>query len=561
MAKKLPIGIDSFEKIRTNDFYYVDKTLFISELLNRWGEVNLFTRPRRFGKTLTMDMLKSFFEIGSSRALFDGLEITQQQELCEQYMGQFPVIFITLKSAVGLNYREAAAALRRIIGIEALRCSFLLKSDALEESEKELYKALIQMDNGNYTMPDELLVDSLRTLSQLLSTHYGRSAILLIDEYDVPLDKAFQGGYYEEMVSLIRNLLGNALKTNPYLHFAVITGCLRISKESIFTGLNNLKVHTLTDNRYDEFFGFTRPEVKKMLEYYDLTGYESVLEEWYDGYRFGSESVYCPWDVINYCDALLEDRAAPPENYWANTSGNYMIRRFIGKADQQTRNEIESLVAGESIVKSVNQELTYNELDSSIDNLWSVLFSTGYLTQIERLPERMYRLAIPNLEIRELFISQIQEWFKESVKTDTTKLEQFCRAFPAGDAAEIERLLKEYLWRSISIRDTASRTNMKENFYHGLLLGLLQFESNWGIRSNTESGEGYSDILIETPEGIGVVIEIKYAEEGRLEEACGEALCQIEEKMYDAALRQDGMDEIVKYGIAFYKKRCRVAKK
>lgn len=557
--KKLPVGIENFEEFAMQDFYYVDKTMFIAELLRNWGKVNLFTRPRRFGKSLNMSMLKAFFEIGCDSTLFRGLKISQEQQLCKEYMGQFPVISITLKGIDRLSFDEAFSALRDVIGTEAMRFHFLLESNQLTDGEKDIYRALIKMNDGIYTMAPELVMTSLQKLSALLSKHYGRKTIILIDEYDVPLDKSFQAGYYDKMISLIRNFFSNALKTNEYLQFAVLTGCLRISKESIFTGLNNMKVHTITDARYDEYFGFTDMDVKKMLEFYGFSNHADTVKEWYDGYQFGNVSVYCPWDVINYCDALLGDSAAHPENYWANTSGNTMVRRFIGKADRQTRGEIERLVAGESIVKAVNQELTYNEIDSSIENLWSVLFSTGYLTQKGRVSGSQYKLAIPNREITELFTSQIGQWFKETTREDAQKLDAFCRAFPKGDTDAIEQMLQKYLWNTISIRDTAARREMKENFYHGMLLGLLQYESNWETSSNAESGDGYCDIAIKTPDRVGVVIEIKYAEDGDLEKSCAEALNQIEEKKYDTALTRDGMEKVIKYGIAFFKKNCKVA--
>ena len=558
MLKKLPVGVDGFEKIRTQGFYYVDKTMFISELLENWGEVNLFTRPRRFGKTLIMDMLKSFFEIGCCKELFDGLKIAQEQELCEQYMGQFPVIFVTLKSVAGRSYQEAIAALRRVIGSEALRFSFLLKSSVLEESEKDLYKALIQVENGKYTMAEELLVDSLYTLSRLLSKHYGKKVILLIDEYDVPLDKAFQGGYYEEMVSLIRNLFSNALKTNSDLYFAVITGCLRISKESIFTGLNNLNVMTITDEYFDDSFGFTDDEVKGLLSYYDREEAIDTMREWYDGYQFGGESLYCPWDVIKYTQALRRNRKSIPENYWANTSSNDMVRLFIDKADQTTRNEIEQLIAGESIQKEIRPELTYRELDSSIDNLWSVLLTTGYLTAVERVSAKQYRLAIPNAEIRDLFITQVKDWFKDTSRADLSRIEKFCAAFPKGDVSLIEEMLHDYLWDSISVRDTAIRKSMKENFYHGMVLGLLQSRGDWLIKSNAELGEGYSDIVICTPDRVGIIIELKYADDGNLEKGCLKALEQIEDRKYAVDLERRRMNKVFKYGIAFCEKECKV---
>lgn len=561
MRKKLPIGIESFEDFSKESFYYIDKTMFIAELLNNWGKVNLFTRPRRFGKSLTLSMLKAFFEIGTDKALFDGLAISSHTELCKKYMGKFPVISISLKSVEGLNYQAACAALRSVIGMEALRFRFLADSSQLSAEERSLYLKLIDVETTQdslFSMQDATLLTSLKTLSQLLSKHYGNKVILLIDEYDVPLDKAFQEGYYHEMISCIRSLFTNALKTNEYLYFAVLTGCLRISRESIFTGLNNLNVMTIADTYFNDSFGFTENDVKKLLTDYGLEGAQETMRDWYNGYQFGNMAIYCPWDVLKYTQALLKDPHAEPENYWANTSGNAMIRRFIKKANRQTRSEIERLIEGNCIVKSINQELTYSELDTSIDNLWSVLFTTGYLTQKGPKSGKMYPLAIPNREIRELFITQIQEWFKEETRADPEKLERFCMAFPDGDALGIEDMLNGYLWKSISIRDTAVKKEMKENFFHGILLGLLQYENNWEIESNAESGEGYSDISIKTQNRIGIVIEIKYAEDGDLENSCREALRQIEKKQYDAALQKDGINKIVNYGIAFYKKTCKV---
>ncbi len=561
MRKKLPIGIESFEEFSKENFYYVDKTMFLAKLLHNWGKVNLFTRPRRFGKSLNMSMLKSFFEIGADPAVFGGLKIAQEKELCREYMGKFPVVSITLKGVEGQSYEAACNALSYVVGMEALRFQFLSESSRLTREEKEMYGQLIKIGDGShgvFSMTEATLVGSIQTLLQLLSKNYRSKVILLVDEYDVPLDKAFQAGYYDRMVSLVRGLLGNALKTNECLQFAVLTGCLRISKESIFTGLNNLKVHTVTDSRYDTCFGFTDADVKEMLGYYGLESHADAMRDWYDGYRFGNEEVYCPWDVLNYCDALLADPDAEPENYWANTSGNALVRRFIGKADRRTRGEIERLVAGETIQKPVSQELTYNELDSSIENLWSVLFATGYLTQRGKKEGGRYSLAIPNREIQELFKSQIQEWFKEETWADTGTLGRFCAAFPNGDAAVVEELLGGYLWKSISIRDTAARAGRKESFYHGLLLGLLQYEGDWDVTSNEETGEGYSDLLIRTENRTGIVVEVKYADDGNLERGCREALRQIEEKKYEAVLCKDGMKKILKYGIAFYKKNCKV---
>lgn len=559
--KKLPVGIDSFEKIIRQDFYYVDKTEMIGELLRDWGEVNLFTRPRRFGKSLNMSMLQAFFETGCDEELFRGLKISQDRELCQKYMGQFPVISVSLKNIEGARYQDAVEALRNVIGLEAMRFSFLADSDRLTDSEKELYKGYTEVRNGSFTMTESMITASLRNLSMLLFRHYGRQVILLIDEYDVPLVKAFQDGYYDAMVLLMRSMLGNGLKTNPNLYFAVLTGCLRIAKESIFTGLNNFNVLSVTSVQFDEYFGFTDEEVKEMLKYFNLSQHYDTVKEWYDGYLFGKQAVYCPWDVISYCKNLCADSSAMPEDYWSNTSSNSIVRRFIDKSGKQTKEEIERLIAGEAIVKEIKQELTYNELDKSIDHLWSVLFTTGYLTKRKRVDSRKYELMIPNREIRELFILQIQEWFADTAAADTNKLDELCRAFPEGNAEVIEKLFNDYLWNTISIRDTASAKEWKENFYHGILLGLLGHMGNWLVKSNEESGEGYSDILIEVPESrTGIVIEMKYAEEGRLEYACRAALQQIEGRKYAARLISDGMASIVKYGIACYKKHCRVLK-
>ena len=561
MRKKLPIGIDGFEKIRRNDFYYADKSMFIADLLENWGEVNLFTRPRRFGKSLNMSMLKCYFEIGGDPALFEGLKIKQEKEICKEYMGQFPVISISLKSVEGLNFEGATAALRTVIGNTALQFQVLRTSDKLSIEEKAVYAQLTETGTargGIFAMTDEAMTASIKTLSQLLAKHYGRKVILLIDEYDVPLDKAFQAGYYDEMVSLIRNIFGNALKTNEYLYFAVLTGCLRISKESIFTGLNNLKVHTISDVRYDEYFGFTDAEVDEMLEFYNLLSYKNVIRDWYDGYRFGSVDVYCPWDVINYCDVLLADSEAEPENYWANTSGNEIIRRLLKKADQTTRDEIEQLIDGSAIVKTVRQELTYRDIEDSIDNIWSVLYSTGYLTQRGRLPGKKMKLALPNREVKELFIDLVKDWFQETTLSDSARINQFCAAFPAGDAAVIQDMLHDYLWDSISVRDTAVRMNMKENFYHGMVLRLLRSQGSWLVQSNAETGEGYSDISVCTPERTGIVIELKYADDGSLERACREALEQIKKRKYAEGLKRRGMKKILEYGIAFCEKECMV---
>ena len=562
--KKLPIGVENFEELIQEDFYYVDKTELIADLLKNWGKVNLFTRPRRFGKSLNMSMLKTFFEIGCDKKLFQGLKISEEKELCEKYMGQFPVISVSLKGGEGRSFEFAREALKGVIGDEARRFSFLSNSENLSEKDKAAYEQLVEIsretgNGGIYAMSENVLVSGLLTLSALLHKHYGKKVILLIDEYDVPLDKAFQYGYYEEMVSLIRNLLGNALKTNTSLYFAVLTGCLRISRESIFTGLNNLKVMSITNVQFDEYFGFTDSEVKEMLNSYGLADHFDSVKAWYDGYRFGKVDVYCPWDVISYCDNLRADPDARPEDYWSNTSGNAIVRRFIDLANEKTRDEIERLIAGETIVKEIRQELTYGELDSSIENLWSVLFTTGYLTSRGRIDGDKYALAIPNYEIRKLFIQQIREWFRNQTIKDKKTLDKFCKAFPEQDAEQIEELFNDYLWNTISIRDTASRKEQRESFYHGILLGILGCQDEWLVKSNAESGIGYSDILIEIRKNrIGIVIEMKYAQDGNLEAACQDALRQIEEKSYEARLKEDGMRNIIKYGIACYKKECKV---
>ena len=556
---KLPVGIDSFDKIRKNGFYYIDKSGLIEQLVQLGGEVTLFTRPRRFGKTLNMSMLRSFFEIGADASLFDGLYISGNKEICDEYMGKYPVIFLSLKDVDGLKYENAKYRIMELIGREAERYFFLGDSDRLSENEKEQYKAVIALQNGKYSMDENVLTSSLRLLSHLLFKHYGEKTVILIDEYDVPLDKAFQNGYYQEMVSLIRGLFGMALKTNDSLQFAVLTGCLRISKESIFTGLNNFKVLSILDSRFDEQFGFTDQEVQKILDDYELSSYFEETKEWYDGYRFGNADIYCPWDVINYVEQLRYDPAAVPQDFWSNSSGNAMVRRFIDMADVSTKNEIERLIAGESIEKDVTPELTYDELEKSIENLWSVLFTTGYLTHKGRTESGKYRLVIPNREVRNLFVKKIREWFSDVSRKDGQALEKLCDAFVNKNVEKIEQIFGDYLWNTISIRDTAVAKEKKENFYHGILLGLLGYKSTWLIKSNAESGIGYSDILVEVPTNrTGIVIELKYAEDGDMDAACEEAMRQIEEKGYVAKLKQDGMRNFIRYGIACFKKDCRI---
>lgn len=563
---KLPVGIDNFEKIRKSGFYYIDKTRLIEQLLQNWGEVNLFTRPRRFGKTLNMSMFKSFFEIGTDKSIFDGLYISQNTALCNEYMGKYPVVFISFKDVNGLTFDRAYDALVQIIGEIANGFSFLMNSDKLSKNEKEQYQGIIQIKDGKYHMSDGVVISSLKVLSQLLTKHYGKNTIFIIDEYDVPLDKAFQHGYYDEMVELIRGILGKVLKTNDYLQFAILTGCLRISKESIFTGINNFKVLSILDARFDEQFGFSDDEVKNLLADYGLASHFEEAKEWYDGYHFGNVDVYCPWDVINYVDNLVANPTARPQTYWINSSGNSLVRRLINIADSTTKDEVERLIAGESIEKVVHLELTYNEIDKNIDNIWSVLFTTGYLTKVGevKLPDSenyALKLVIPNKEVREVFILQIQEWFKEVVAKDNDEIRVLSKAILEADTEKIQRQLNIIMDRMISILDTKARDRQKENFYHGLLLGLLRGSNpNWLIKSNRESGDGFSDIIIkpEDPDS-GIIIEVKCATSFQgLDKSCEDAMNQINTRRYDAVLREEGRCNIIKYGIAFHKKRCKV---
>ncbi len=550
---KLPVGIDQFDKLIKSGFYYVDKTRLIEQLLQNWGEVNLFTRPRRFGKTLNMSMLKSFFEIETDKTLFDQLYIAANKELCEEYMGQYPVIFLSLKGVDGLNFEEAKSMLKITIRTEAQRHYELKKSEKVSEENRKLFNDILSGE-------DERIEDSLRMLSQILFEHYGKKSIILIDEYDVPLDKAFQHGYYKEMVSLLRGLFGQALKTNEFLQFAVLTGCLRVSKESIFTGLNNFKVLSIADVRFDEQFGFTDEEVRKLLKDYDLEDYFSEAKEWYDGYHFGNADIYCPWDVINYVEHLRYDPEAEPEAFWINSSGNDLVKRFVAKADQTTKDEIEQLIAGDVIEKKIRQDLTYDEIDQSIDNLWSVLFTTGYLTQTGRAERGIYKLMIPNKEVREVFIDQIQQWFDQTVVNDEDRMSSFYQSFAQGKAKDVQDQLTSILAETISILDTKARNEEKENFYHGMMLGLLRNHRNWIVKSNVESGEGFVDILIkpEDPDE-GILIELKYSKTfDGLEKACERAMEQVKNRRYDEALREEGRCHILAYGIAFCKKRCKV---
>lgn len=555
--KKLPIGIENFEKLRQEDFYYIDKTRLIEQLLTRWGEVNLFTRPRRFGKSLNMSMLQSFFEIGKDKTLFDGLRISDNQELCEEYQGKFPVVSFSLKGINGATYEEARRFLIKTINEEARRLSVLSDSAELDETDHELLTQLKKKE-----MTNDSLVYSIRELTELLEKHYGRKVIVLIDEYDVPLAKANENGYYDEMVLLIRNLFENALKTNSSLKFAVLTGCLRIAKESIFTGLNNFKVYSITDKSFDETFGFTDAEVRELLRYYGQEKYYETVKEWYDGYRFGNVDVYCPWDVINFCSDHLADPGLEPKNYWANTSGNSVISHFIdsvGKPQKLTRMELEQLVNGGIVQKEINSELTYKELYSSIDNLWSTLFMTGYLTQRGEFSGNRYNLVIPNREIRNIITNHILKMFKENVKDDGKTVSDLCDALLNQNPEKVESIFTEYMKKTISIRDTFAQKPTKENFYHGLLLGILGFKENWSVMSNRESGDGFGDILIRIEdEDVGIVIEVKYADDENLQGECEKALQQIIDIRYTEALEQEGIHTIIKYGIACYRKKCKV---
>ena len=550
---KLPVGIDDFKKIREAGFYYVDKTKLIEQLLQSWGEVTLFTRPRRFGKTLNMSMLKSFFEIGAEKSLFQGLYISEKEKLCAEYMGKYPVIFLSLKGVEGLHFADAQKMLMTIINNEVRRHYYLKTSDKLTVEDRKQFEKMLLNEDVN-------LVDSLRLLSQLLYLHYDQKVVILIDEYDVPLDKAFKNGYYQEMVSLIRGLFGQALKTNEFLQFAVLTGCLRVSKESIFTGLNNFEINSIVDIEHEEGFGFTDAEVMQMLKYYHCTNRYSDIKEWYDGYHFGNADIYCPWDVINFVKKLLTDSNAKPSAFWINSSGNDLVKLFVDKADQSTKDEIERLVAGESVTKRIRLDLTYDEIENSIDNVWSVLFTTGYLTNIGNPESGVYELVIPNREVHEVFVLQIQEWFQRSVAKEES-MPEFSKAILEADAEGLQKQLNVIMSRMISVLDTKAREEQKENFYHGLLLGLLRGSNpDWLIKSNRESGDGDSDVLIE-PENpdAGIIIEVKHAASiGGLDKACENAMAQIKNRRYDEALRENGRCEILAYGIAFHKKRCRV---
>ena len=555
---KLPVGIEDFREIRRKDFYYIDKTGLIEQLLDSWGKVNLFTRPRRFGKTLNMSMLRYFFETGTDKTLFEGLHISQRSDLCEEYMGKFPVVSLTLKGMDGLTFERAKNKLLKYIALEAERFNFLKNSDKLTDNEKQRYGALIRMQDGKYVMDEDTLESALQTLSELLYRHYGQKVIILIDEYDVPLDKAYQNDYYREMVVMIRSLFGEALKTNEFLQFSVLTGCLRVSKESIFTGLNNFKIFSITDLRFDEQFGFTEDEVEKMLKDYQLETHLASMKEWYDGYRFGDADIYCPWDVINRVDDLCDTPETEPKCYWINSSGNALVKRFVSIANRTTQDEIERLIVGEPIEKSLRLDLTYDEIDKSIDNIWSVLFTTGYLTQVGMTEQGAYKLVIPNKEVRTVYISQIQEWFKQKIADNAEQMTSFWKAVEDGNAEEIEQYLNRTLSNTISVFDT--KAPEKENSYHTFLAGMLTGNTDWVVKSNVEASEGFADIIIEpqNPDD-GIIFELKYSKEASgLDKACERAIKQIRDRRYFEYLKNDGRYDMMFYGIAFYKKRCKV---
>lgn len=557
---KLPVGIEDFQEIRRNGFYYIDKTGLIEQLLDSWGKVNLFTRPCRFGKSLNMSMLRYFFEIGTDMTLFNGLHIMQRKDLCDEYMGRFPVVFLTLKGVDGLTFEKATNKLIKIVALEAERFIFLKNSDKLTDNEKQRYCALVKMQDGKYAMDEDTLESALQTLSELLYRHYGQKVVILVDEYDVPLDKAYQNGYYKEMVSMIRSLFGEALKTNEFLQFAVLTGCLRVSRESIFTGLNNFKIFSITDARFDEQFGFTEDEVGKMLKDYHLEEHLAEMKEWYDGYHFGDADIYCPWDVINRVDDLCDTPEAKPKCYWINSSGNALVKRFVSIANRTTQDEIEHLIAGEPIEKSVRLDLTYDEIDKSIDNIWSVLFTTGYLTQADMTEQGAYKLVIPNKEVRTVYISQIQEWFKQKIADNTEQMAHFWKAIEDGNAEIIEQYLNQTLSNTISVFDTKAPEMEKENSYHTFLAGMLTGNTDWVVKSNVEAGEGFADIIIKPQNpNDGIIFELKYSKEASgLDKACERVIKQIRDRRYLEYLKNDGRHNMIFYGIAFYKKRCKV---
>lgn len=560
MMRKIPIGIDNFTKLREEGFYYVDKSPLIKELLENWTEVNLFTRPRRFGKSLNMSMLQAFFDIKSNPAVFNGLNIVEQEkELCNQHMNKYPVISITLKDVEGDSYAAVFRSISNAIGFKAREFPELIDSDKLLEEEKKAYKQLIANadvgDISTFDLKDGVLKSSLLTLSNLLYKHYERKVILLIDEYDVPLDKANGKDYYNKVVELIRSILSRALKSNENLQFAVLTGCLRVGKESILTGLNNLHIMSIQDMMYDEFFGFTKDEVKDLLQYYGLQDRIQQIEDWYDGYLFGEQKVFCPWDVLKYIFDVRAGWKGMPKCYWANSSGNNIVRKLLEQSTPNVKAEIEELVEYGTIRKVLNNTLTYQEIYDSPDNTWSVLFATGYITMTEPPKDEYTDLRIPNLEVRTIFVNQIMDWIKE--QSNQKEVNALCKMILEGETQKIKEFFNDFLKRTISIRDTFVPKAKKENFYHDVLLGLLEKSDYIRTESNVEAGNGYSDIAIfDTINSRGALIEVKYAENGDLQSACKKGLKQIEEKNYMELFRKAGIKNVNQYAISCYLKEC-----
>jgi hypothetical protein len=502
-------------------------------------------------------MLRYFFEIGGDKSIFDGLYISENKQLCEQYMGKYPVISVSMKGIDAKRYEIARAMTVSMINEEARRFQFLMDSQKLTEIDKSFYLKLVKED-----MSEQTLRNSLKELSSLLYKHFDKKVIVLIDEYDVPLAKANEHGYYDEMVDLVRSIFSGVLKTNESLFFSVLTGCLRVAKESIFTGLNNFKVHDLTGAAFDEYFGFTDTEVRELLHYYQQDSVYTTVKEWYDGYLFGDVEVYCPWDVICYCEDHRENGNLEPQNYWLNTSGNEVINRFIedcGTKQQPTRTELERLVNGEIVQKKIYPELTYKDLFASPEHIWSALFMTGYLTQRGCSANGYYNLAVPNIEIRNIITEHILSLFKQQIKKDGVLLDDFCKALEKGEAEKVESIFTEYMQKTISVRDTFVRKATKENFYHGILLGILGYKDGWTISSNKEAGDGFSDIVIVIDDSdTGIIIEVKYAEESQMTQESEKALEQMKRKNYTEVFQNTDVRHVLKYGIACSRKKCRV---
>lgn len=559
MNRPLPIGIDDFEKLRDYNYYYVDKTLFIKELLDNRSEVALFTRPRRFGKTLSLSMLKYYFEKSFDRegrqidnsGLFEGLKIMDAGERYAKHMGQYPVISLSLKSAKQPNWGLAYECLKDEINKEFDRHSYILNSPYLNSADKKQFQEILDRQTQ-----ESYWVKSLEFLSKCLKKAFGKNVIILMDEYDVPLESAYFNGFYKQMTDFVRSLFESALKTNANLEFAVVTGCLRITKESIFTGLNNMEMVSILNVNYAEHFGFTQPEVTKFLADYQVMGKEKEIRDWYDGYLFGKTEVYNPWSVINYVKTAVLDPDAFPKPYWANTSSNHIVRELVEHADGSVKEEMEALIQGGTIEKPVHEEITYGDIHKTTDNLWNFLFFTGYLKKVGERQEDVttwLELRIPNREVKYIYQNAILDWFEEGVKKkDFT---EFYQALLQKDIRTMEREISRNLMETISFYD------YREDYYHGFLAGLLKMMDGYTIKSNRESGYGRSDLLmLSAPyDGIAVILELKVADTyALLEEKADEALRQIEEKRYDAELRLEGYHTFIKYGVAFYKKLCRV---